>query len=398
MTIQTEARNATLADLAALLKDQQGRKVDVVAPAAAITARDGQIVIKGTEPVLTPDGFDMADGTYRPTAVFDEGVADKLDIPLRYLRRLRETRPDLYDVNLNGWLHGRKPVLRRPAFDSADAEIVRPGIAGDGRSFLVRAFRGDDGTGVARALLSNGYRVLDNLDALTAALAGVEQAGVAVDIDSCDLSERRMSVKVICPEIRALAPSLLRSYRSPWNGASGADNPTVFAGFVISNSETGNGSWSVTPRLVFQVCKNGLTITKDAFRGVHIGSRMDDGIVKWSDETRAKEVELMTLKTADVIRTTLDVEYVEKVIAGVEEKAGVRLEKAADQVAIVTKRLQFSDAVSDRILDLFIQSGDITAGGVMQAVTAAAQVVEDPDTAADMEGKALQALELAAAL
>ena len=35
------ARNATLADLAALLRDQQTRKVDIVATATAITARAG---------------------------------------------------------------------------------------------------------------------------------------------------------------------------------------------------------------------------------------------------------------------------------------------------------------------------------------------------------------------
>ena len=43
----SDARNASLADLAALLRDQQARKVDVVAPASAIRARAGQLVVSG---------------------------------------------------------------------------------------------------------------------------------------------------------------------------------------------------------------------------------------------------------------------------------------------------------------------------------------------------------------
>jgi hypothetical protein len=44
-------------------------------------------------------------GSYRPTAVFDEGVADKLGIPVAYLRRMREADLlSLYDRTLNGWL------------------------------------------------------------------------------------------------------------------------------------------------------------------------------------------------------------------------------------------------------------------------------------------------------
>jgi hypothetical protein len=46
----------------------------------------------------------------------------------------------------------------------------------------------------------------------------------------------------------------------------------VFAGFVISNSETGCGAFTLTPRLIVQVCRNGMTIIKDAIRAVHLGS------------------------------------------------------------------------------------------------------------------------------
>ncbi|MFC0860756.1 hypothetical protein ACFHYQ_00445 [Sphaerimonospora cavernae] len=55
------------------------------------------------------------------------------------------------------------------------------------RRFLVRALRGTgDGAGVARAFLSDRYKIIDNLDVLMAALDGVRLAGADVRIDGCD--------------------------------------------------------------------------------------------------------------------------------------------------------------------------------------------------------------------
>ena len=53
------ARNATLTDLAVLLREQQARKVDVVAVASAIRALHGRLVVDGTAPVLGEDGADV---------------------------------------------------------------------------------------------------------------------------------------------------------------------------------------------------------------------------------------------------------------------------------------------------------------------------------------------------
>jgi len=96
----------TLADLAGLLRDQQARAVDIVAPATAIRARHGQLRIECTHPVLGADGVTTTAGSYTPTQVCDQGLADKLGIPAGYLRQLREHRPGLYDANVNGWLDG----------------------------------------------------------------------------------------------------------------------------------------------------------------------------------------------------------------------------------------------------------------------------------------------------
>ena len=381
MTIKTIARNATLVDLAELLTTQQTAKVDVVAPASTITARDGLIVVRGSEAILTDSGVSTADGVYRPTAIFDEGLAGKLNIPVGYVRRMREERPDLYDLNVNGWLHG------------ADGQTF------DDRSFLVRAFTGYEGNeGVARAFLSDSYKRIDNLDILTATLEAVQRSGLNVTVKSTDLSERNMRVILNAPEIEAAAPVLLKNYRSPFSGNLGKDNPIVNAGLVIKNSETGSGAFSIAPHLTVQVCSNGMTITTDAQRAVHLGGKLEDGIVRWSDETQQKSLELVQAKTVDAIKTFLDADYLDTVIARIEEKSGKPLEGPVDKaIQKVGKALTFSETQIAGVLDHFIKGGDVTAGGVMQAVTAYSQTVADPDQASWLEESALKVLDLAAA-
>src|SRR5260370_26047940 len=78
------------------------------------------------------------------------------------------------------------------------------------------------GAWVAWAILSDGYKFIDNLVVLLAALDGVRQSGVPVEVDGCDLTERRMYVRVVCEQVRALAPALLAAYPSPLTSAPGA--------------------------------------------------------------------------------------------------------------------------------------------------------------------------------
>ena len=368
------ARNATIEDLVALLRGQQARKVDVVAPASAIRAEGGCLVLDGTVPVLGEDGVTMTAGRYRPADVCDAGIADKLGIPAAYLKRMRASRPALFDANVNGWLDG------------------------DPRSFFIRCLRGGGGqTGIARAWLSDGYKTIDHLDTLMAAFDGIRASGQDVTIDSCDLTDRRMYVRVRCEAVQVLAPALLAGYRSPFTGAAGADNPVVFAGFVLANSETGCGACTVTPRLIAQVCANGMTITRDAMRVIHLGERMDEG-VRWSGDTLDRQLALVTAKARDAVAAFLSPRYAERIVRDLEKKAGHPVTDAAKTVEVISGRLRYTEAQQAAVLDHFIRGGDLTAGGIMHAVTSAAQLQDDGDAAWDLENTALEALSLATSL
>lgn len=389
--IDTEMRSGELAGLVDLLRKQDDIKVDEVVSASRLVMVGGQLHIRGGASRLDLDGVTPADAVLDVTDVFDGGVSDKLGIPRQYLRRLRDSgqtviQPfdggvhlesvSLYDANVNGWLQ-----------------------AEPNRKFLVRTFRTEnpEDVGIARALLSDSFARYDNLDVLLAVLAGVRDAGVEVEVHRASLTERQMRVMLTCPAITALSPRLLDGYRSPFDGRSGRDLPVVWAGLDIRNSETGGGAFSVAPAMLVEVCKNGMTRMKDAVRRTHLGAKMDEGVVRWSADTTQKNVELVKAQARDAVSAFLNADYLNLWVQGVEQQAAVPLADAAGTLERVAKVHAFTEQEAASILACFVKSGDLTAGGVMQAVTAAAQGVDSADRQAEMEDAALDVLATAAA-
>lgn len=374
-------QNASFRTLFNQLKAERDRKVDLIVPARDLCSNSGVIKVRNAgEPIVTDTGVTSTHLELTPSGVMDEGLAAKLGIPRAYLRTMRDNGwTDLVDANVNRLLHGQEGIREA-----------------DGRRFLVRTFKGENGgPGYGRAFLSDSYKTIDHWDILGSVIQGMQSAGLDDHVvHSADLTDRRMYMKIVVPEISILAPELLKDYRSPFTGRRGADNPVVFAGFVIGNSETGNGSFFIKPELQFQVCDNGMTIKQDVVSKRHLGSKIeDDGVIKYSDETMKKNLELIQLQTRDAIRTFLDVDYMRRVVARVAEQAGTQVDKPQDVVTRLVKREAFSKDDVDGLMEAFIKGGDMTRGGVMQAITAYSQEVRktDPDRAHDMNTDALDA-------
>lgn len=380
-TAALAARNAELREIFTLLQERSARRVDLVAPATELFAWKGDIHVRGAEPVLTADGVTTADGRYRPNTVAVEGIADKTGIPVKYLRTLHADRPDLFDANVNGWLRG--------GID-ASHQVAEP----DARSFMLRTFKPQDGSdepGILRALLSDRYKVIDDLDIVASVLEGVKESGIRVEITGGDLTDRRMRLRLKAPEIQALAPTLLKGYRSPFTGQTGTDNPVVFAGLEISNSEVGNGAFSIVPRLEIQICANGMRRTMDAVRNVHLGGKLESGVVNWSTATQEKNLELVRSQTVDAVSQFLDVSYMQTVIAQVEAKAEqpVSTEK---QVREITKGTSVTQNHIESLMEFFVAGGQPNRAGLSNALTAYSQTVTDGDVAAELEDAAMQVL------
>jgi hypothetical protein len=240
-----------------------------------------------------------------------------------------------------------------------------------------------------------------------------------------------MFVHVQAPQILAAAPGLLEGYRSPFDSDSeqgkrrgqalsmeqrielgrqfrerghGDGNhsgfyqpgsePLVHAGFVLSNSEVGAGRWTITPEITVLQCSNGLTMTKDSFARSHIGGRLEEGHVEWSADTQGRELALVTAQTRDVVKAVLRKEYLETKIEQLQGRAGAVVAEPERMIEIVAKKFTFSKADQEGILRHFLMAGQITSGGVMQAVTSYSQTLADADAAHDLNTRAVEVMEL----
>jgi len=412
MTVQLTARNASAQELLNILNSQKAHKLDVVAPSRAIWSRNGQLVVGGTVAEITEDGVTPVAGTYSLTEIADRGLADKLGIGQTYFRRMREAgRTDLIDGNVNGWLHGNK----------VDGNVVHPA---DDRAFLLRLFRGDEGQpGVARAILSDRFNLsMDNLDMLMAVTQGIQAAGVQPVVNVSDLSESRMRVRFEFPDVYARAEGLLEGYRTPFTGTdrgpqraghrdlaalraqygdhhifNRGEEPIAYMGLDFDNSETGSGAYNLTPVVVLVRCTNGWTDVRQGIRKVHLGKVLSEGVIKPSVDTVRAAGQLIKSETTDAVTQWLTTDYLAGLIKGFEEKAAVEIATPTETVPKVCTGLGLTADEAKSVLDFFILSGQPTAGGVANAITAYVQTVQDPDRAYELERLAVPALEAVAA-
>ena len=387
-------RRGDLATIATMLESQRLRTVDITTRGRALWVAEGNLIIQGVEPHMGADGVTDVNGRYAFGDVGVESLATRLNLPTAHLRNWRADKTDLFDVVAGYFLRGE--LNGEPS----------PFIAPDDRVHTLRLLMADGGAdgnevdGMVRAVLGGTYLAIDNLDTLATLTDGLAQAGITAANSkiTADLTESRMVIKVAVPSIRALAADVLGGYRSPFSGQTGEDVPVVFAGLVFSNSEVGRGAWTIAPQITYEVCSNGMTITKDAFTKRHVGEQLkSDGVITWSEATQRANLDLIKHQTADAVRTYLNADYLKSKLAEIAADAAVPVKDEPEQIITKVTRHTGHQASKASILNMYLMGGQMTAGGVMQAYTAAAQTVPSGDTAYDLENKAIDAMQWVAA-
>ena len=379
--LATTFENASLEQAIEKLQELKDRRRDIILPIDSIRMNDsGRLVVSDVhvggllEPVVAT-----------PNEIASRHISSRLDIPWKYWQRMSETMPELAAQNFNAW-------AQYEAIDKGDKR----------RRFFLRTYMDEPGghIGTARALLSNKYLPVDNLSLVAMTLRTAEQItrerGVRIIVDRCDLSETKMYLRFRSPDIANDGPSILRQYRDPNNGSTGGfgGGQGIVSGFVITNSEVGYGSLSISPVAIIGACNNGLIWKDESYDRRHLGAKMEEGI--YQDDTRQANVELILKQIRDHLLHFLSEEYLGQRINDIQAMADRKISHPVQFIQNVGQEISLSDTEVDGILDHFMRQG--TAGSVFdaaQAMTSFAQVGVSADRRYDLEHMATDLLRYA---
>ena len=437
-------RLADLATIHSRLLADRLRRLDVVVNRRMISWEDGWLMVHAGEStnIAGDEGVTSAAGLYRPTVTGIETLGKMLGIDIGYMKKLYAEDPartDIISAMINGRLHGS-------ILGMADIESMFPPDYAPYQGKLMLRLLKPDGAeeGLFRAMLSPRFRLtMDNLDVATAVMDGIAASGVRAIPDTCSLTDRKMTLRFVAPDIAAMAPKFLEGYRSPLDGPGGVQRagmdrpgmrmrvesswrewtipdalraaaregqgypegqePVVFGGFIVTNGDSGGSSRAIYPQVRIRLCKNGLTLMAEGDRRVHLGSAQSEGVVEYAADTMAKELELIAKQTRDAVQTYLDEGWFTQQVAEIEDLAETpmgRDAKEAEQVIRnVTRAAKYTQAETEAVWDMFLRGGAVPrVGSLGSAVTAASQTIEDADRAVKMDAEALPLMREAARL
>ena len=363
-------------ELVKTIDAQNMRKQDIIVPTA-------QIEMLAADALLSVPGF----GTFRPTAHAHRQVADRIGIPSKYYDRMLQESPELLRENVNHWFqtNPEKRLLRT---------FVAPPVHTPGADPSVVA-----GVGTARAFLSDRYRALDNEQVAAAVLPVISEGGLK--IASANITEKSMYIKAYDPSMEkvirrgdGLGYGQGHDFRA--GGARGPDD-VVHWGVAITNSEVGSGALKVESFMFRTYCLNGL-IFEQVSRRHHVGRVMggDDDISQWfADDTVKADDEAFFLKMRDTVRGTLAETSFDAAVDKLSESTGRKIEgDVAKAVDVTAKHISLTDGEKGGVLRHLIEGGDLTAWGMLNAVTRTAEDSDSYDRATELEAAGMKVVNM----
>jgi hypothetical protein len=319
----------TIAELAAKLDSQAAAKKDFIAPTKKthLDASQGDMVL-----TLEDQGsFPLQPLAHRQLATFT-------DVPARYYDRMRDEAPDLLAQNVNTWL------------------------AKSDKSRMVRTLHNN-----ARAYLSNSFARIDNIDIAKVALPVLYDLP-DTRIVSSEVTENKLYIHFVVPHLR---------------GEIRVGDTVEFGG-VISNSEVGLGSVSVSGLAWRLVCLNGMK-TADTFRKTHVGRMIEDSEQLWADDTIAADDRAVLLKVRDMVKAVTDET---RFRVNLEKLRGLTDGKTKNPIAtveVLTNKFGLSEGEKSGLLTSLVEGGDFSRWGITNAVTSLAHTAKDYDRSVEFE-------------
>lgn len=328
--------------------------------------RNAQAVIDSqARPALELNGL----GSFPLTRVAHEQIGGHTGIPAKYYERCRTELPGLLVNNINAW------------FEKFPAE---------------RLLRTLDGQ--ARAFLSNRYRPMENFDLANAVFPVLLEQDL--DIMSAEVTETKLYIKAVHKNLKRDVPA----------GRKMGDGSHVFfrtnaPAIIISNSEVGYGRLSVDTGVFDEVCTNLAMFTSKAARDAgmgmkrtHLGGKLEafeNMAVRFTDKTQRVTDAALWMQVRDVVASAFDEGQFNQrmdVITGMgDDRLGGDVVKS---VEFGSRLLGYTAEEGKSVLRHLIEGGDLSRYGFYNAVTRAANDVEDYDRSTELQAMGGAVVEL----
>lgn len=337
-------KGLSLVELATKIEANKAESKDYIADTRTVTMQ----VVDGA-PKLE---METSEGDMRTLAVTEtahDQIGARLNIPAKYYDRMREDAPDLLATNVNAWF--RKNPEKRMIRTTGDR---------------------------ARAFLSNRYQRIDNHHVAEMVLPILLKTP-GLKVVSAEVTERRMYIQATTDRVRGDVKL----------------GDTVQAGVVIRNSEIGYGAAEIAPLAYRLACLNGMVLNDNRLRAYHVGGRIDNNEELWRDDTRAADDKALLLKIRDAVTGALDQtvfnKRIEKMSALTTAKIGANPEKT---IELVAEKIGATEDEKSGMLRALIEGGDLSAWGVVNAVTHQAHNIVNYDRSFEFEQAGGRLIEL----
>jgi Domain of unknown function (DUF932) len=333
-------KGLTLSQLAAKIEGNRALKQDFITSTDALS----MAVMEDHKPVLAVPG----QGTFPLLPLAHDQIGGRLGIPSKYYDRMLKEEPRLLVSNVNTWF-SKTPEKR-----------------------MVRTLGGD-----VRAFLSNRYQRVENEEIANVALPILADIP-DVKIVSSEITERRMYIQAVAPRVQGEVKR----------------GDVIQAGVVISNSEVGCGSVSVAAMDWRLICLNG-AIAADKFRAYHVGRRIEDNAELWASDTLKADDRAVLLKVRDMVKAAVDATRFQARLEKMADLTTVQVTgDPAKAVEVLANKIGVTEMERGGILRSLIEGGDLSAWGLLNAVTAQAHTAHTYDRAVEFEAAGGQLIEL----
>ena len=269
-------------------------------------------------------------------------IATKLNIPLRYYQKMQLDSPQLLDQTVNDSF--KKLAENR----------------------MLRTL--DD---TARAFLSDRYRRIDNLEICAAIYPFIESTKF-LSVESAEVTDSHLYLKVINKRIKAEI----------------SKGNIIHAGFVISNSEVGEGCLKVEPLIFNSVSKNALIFKDCLHKTNHIGRQFKSSSSAYeipADE-RNYNANIFAKLQNDIQAAISDNETFETIVQLLKQSKQIPLQKdIVKSVESLANDFALSPNERGDILRQLLISEDHSRYGLINAISAASKISNSYERATELE-------------